>query len=497
MSSPAESYAAIDLGSNSFHMVVANSIEDRIQIVDKLKDMVRLAGGLDENDRLQDEVMNRALECLQRFGQRLENIPRKNIRAVGTNTLRQAKNGRAFMKKASKALGVPLEIISGREEARLIFSGVGYSNFNEQEQRLVVDIGGGSTEFAIGIGYDAHLTESLDMGCVSMSQRFFKEGSITAKKMRKAMVAARQELELIEKRYKQVGWQSCLGSSGTINSISDVIASLGGGDRIIKVGALTKLREQLIEAGHIDKLKLEGLSSSRVPVFAGGVAILCAVFESLKIESMQPSEGALREGILLDLFGRQHSRDMRNKTVAELVQRYSIEEQHAENVRATANACFVQLRENWKLDSETDLKLLGWASSLHEMGLAISHSQYHKHGAYLLTYSDLPGFSQEEQFQLAFLVRCHRRKLSGDIINELPDESREKLLSLAIILRISVVLNRNRLPEQITDFQIDSENGNIHITFSEGWLEKHPLTEADLATEAGYLKDINISLPFE
>ncbi len=496
MPTPTETYAAIDLGSNSFHMVVAHAQEDRIQIIDKIKDMVRLAGGLDEDDRLQEDVMNIALECLQRFGQRIKNIPSANVRAVGTNTLRQAKNSASFLKKANKALGMPIEIISGREEARLIFSGVGYSNYNEQEQRLVIDIGGGSTEFAIGIGYDAHLTESLQMGCVSMTRRFFSSGEITAKKMRKAILAARQELELIEIHYKKIGWQACLGSSGTINSISDVIAALGNGDRTIKPEPLYKLRDRLVGAGHTDKLKLEGLPINRVPVFPGGVAILCAAFESLGIDSMQPSEGALREGLLLDLFGRLHARDIRNSTVQEMQQRYGVDQQHAENVKATATACFIQLKDKWKLDAENDLRLLGWASSLHEIGLAISHSQYHKHGAYLLSNSDLAGFSREVQTQLAFLVRCHRRKLVDEAISQLPEELQGRMYNLAIILRLSVVLNRHRLVDKLTDFRISANDDRIKLTFPDAWLENHPLTEADLESEAEYLKAIKIKLVF-
>jgi len=497
MSSSFESYAAIDLGSNSFHMVVANCLDDRIQTVDKLKEMVRLAGGLDEDGHLDSRVAENALECLERFSQRLKNIPLRNIRAVGTNTLREAKNSKDFLKKANKALGVPIEIISGREEARLIFTGVAYSNYSEQGQRMVVDIGGGSTEFAIGVGYEAYLTESLDMGCVTMSQRYFKNGEITAKRMKKAIMAARQELGLIESGFKKAGWEQCLGSSGTINSISDVIAARDNSDRTIRVEALFQLKDAVIQAGFIDKLKFEGLSDNRKPVFAGGVAILCAIFESFDIKSMQPAEGALREGILLDLFGRLHARDIRNKTVTELMQRYGIDEQHAENVRATATACFKQLKDAWKLRPETDLNLIEWAASLHEIGLAISHSQYHKHGEYLLSQSDLAGFSREEQSLLAFLVRSHRRKLNADVIAGLPEESQKRMTRLAIILRLAVLLNRHRLNDKLTELRITHKDNCITLHLPSGWLERHPLTGVDLESEAEYLKAVKIKLKFD
>ncbi|HKK16172.1 MAG TPA: exopolyphosphatase, partial [Gammaproteobacteria bacterium] len=322
MTTPAESYAAIDLGSNSFHMIVTGVQGDSFQVIDKIKDTVRLAAGLDEKNYLSEEASQRAIDCLQKFGQRIKDIPRRNIRAVGTNTLRQAKNSSEFMKQARKALGHPIEIISGREEARLIFLGVAHGNHNEEEQRLIVDIGGGSTEVAIGRGYHAHLVESLYMGCVNMSDRFFKNGEVTAKKMRKAILYALQEMEFIETTYRRNGWEAVYGASGTIRAIYDITAG-DIADNYITPEGLNGLKEQLISAGNIDNFTSPALSANRAPVLAGGVAILCAVFESLYIERMYISDSALREGLILDLVGRQHDRDIREKTVEELIARYN------------------------------------------------------------------------------------------------------------------------------------------------------------------------------
>lgn len=496
MADTPETYAAVDLGSNSFHMIVANSIDGRIQVVDKLKDMVRLAGGLDDKQRLTDAAMDQALDCLHRFGQRMREIPGTNVRAVGTNTLRQARNSRTFAKKAEQALGHPVEIISGREEARLIYLGVAYGNYHETEQRLVVDIGGGSTELAIGHSYQAQLTESLYMGCVNMSNRYFDSGEITAKKMRKAILAARQELETIVNRYKRAGWETVYGSSGTILAIHEVIKTRGSTEMGITAAALASVREDLIAAGHIDKFRFEGLPASRLPVFAGGVAILCGVFESLAIDTMKISESALREGLLLDLIGRRQDRDIRNQTVQDLLNRYNLDVEHAKRVEVTVKSCFKQLRDSWALNKESDLKQLRWSALLHEIGLAVAHNQYHKHGGYLLHNSDLPGFSREEQSRLAFLVRCHRRKIAPEELALLPEDMHQKLLRLCIILRLAVVLNRGRSPVALPEFQLSAANGNITIKFPENWLAEHPLTGADLSTEAEYLAAIKTSLSF-
>ena len=415
-----ESFAAVDIGSNSFHMIVAKYTDGRLQVIDRIKDMVRLASGLDDRHRLDEESMERAIQCLQRFGQRIREIPRVNVRAVGTNTLRQARNGHAFLLRAREALGHPIEVISGREEARLIFLGVAHTVYNETDRRLVVDIGGGSTELIIGRGFEPELTDSLYMGCVNISQRHFRDGAITEKKIRGATLACRQEMEAVEALYRKSGWDAAIGSSGTISSIFDVIVKNGWSDAGITPASLELLCDALISAGNVDKIRLEGLSDRRRPVFVGGVCVLRAVFQALAIQRMSFSEGALREGLLYDLIGRVHDQDIRGHTISDAARRYQVDTEQAERVRATAVNLFQQARKSWGLDQRVDLRLLEWGAQLHEIGLSIAHTQYHRHGAYLLSNADLAGFSRPEQYNLAMLVRAHRRKFPLQELESLP-----------------------------------------------------------------------------
>ena len=495
MSAPSETYAAIDLGSNSFHMVIAAVTDGRIQIIDRLKDVVRLGAGLDNKNRLDDATSERAIECLQKFGQRIKDIPSRNVRAVGTNTLRQAKNSNAFLKKARQALGHPVEIISGREEGRLIFSGVSYSNFSDSEKRLVIDIGGGSTELAIGKGNQAQLIESLYMGCVNMTSKYFPEGEISTKKMRKAILFARQELESIELVYKRTGWDTVFGSSGTIQTIRD-LARNSGDDPAIRDEGLDKLKDAVIDAGHFKNLKFPNLDANRAPVLAGGLAILLAIFDALEIKSMQVSDGALREGLLLDMIGRQKNQDIREKTVEELISRYGIDREQAGRVEQISALCFEQLQQDMNLNPETDIKLLRWAARLHEIGLAIAHSQHHKHAGYLLNNSELAGFSREEQNYLALIVRSHRRKIAMEELESLADDTRQKIRHLIMLLRLAVVLNRSRAGHSYKELKISYKENRIKMKFPDNWLSTHPLTEADLALEVDYLKTLKVSLEF-
>jgi exopolyphosphatase/guanosine-5'-triphosphate,3'-diphosphate pyrophosphatase len=491
-----ESYAAVDLGSNSFHMIVANYADGRLQVIDRLKDMVRLASGLDTRRNLSAESMERAIQCLERFGQRIGEIPRVNVRAVGTNALRQARNGRSFLADARKALGHPIEIIAGREEARLIFLGVAHTIHHPTERRLIVDIGGGSTELIIGTGFHAAHLESLYMGCVSTSERFFPDGEISAKRMRRALLFARQELEGVEATYRKVGWDAAIGASGTIIAISDSIAEWGLGKGAVTPEGLEKLRDRLVAAGNVSTLALNSVSERRRPVFPGGVAILSAVFEALKIERMTISDGALREGLLYDLIGRAHDRDVRNKTMSDLVERYGADAEQGRRVRTTAMDLFRQARKSWNLDSRTDGTLLKWAAEVHEIGLSIAHAQYHRHAAYVLANSDLPGFSREEQFNLAMLVRLHRRRVALEELLQLSDPDRQRIFRLCILLRLAVLLNRSRTLAALPEITATAEEALLELTFPQGWLDAHPLTQTDLESEREFLAAAKFELRF-
>lgn len=492
-----ESYAAIDLGSNSFHMIVANLIDGQLQVIDRMKEMVRLAAGLNDRQELSKESMQQALECLQRFGQRIRQVPHLNVRAVGTNTLRQARNGAEFLTKAHAALGHPIEIIAGREEARLIYSGVAHSLYDETHKRLVIDIGGGSTELIIGRGFDTFYTESLYMGCVNVGQRFFADGKIKAKRMRKAILFAMQELESLESAYKKMGWDYALGSSGTIISIGEVLRAQGWCSTGITAAGLAHLMESLIAIGDSAAIDFTGLSDRRKPVFASGVAILAGIFEALKLDKMDISEGALREGLLYDLIGRVHDEDIRDKTVLAVAQRYGVDMEQAQRIKETAENFFIQVSDDWKLDRKADLKLLSWGALIHEIGLSVAHNQYHRHGAYLTANSDLAGFSHQEQMKLAMLVRSHRRKFPQEEFEPIPPVMRVALVRLCILLRLAVVLHRSRSNVSLPDIHINVNDNNVILHFPPGWLDQHPLTLVDLSTEQIFLQIADFKLVFD
>ena len=496
MSSPmSETFAAVDLGSNSFHMVVAKFEDGQVRIIDRLKDMVRIASGLDSNNNLTEEATQRALQSLRQFGQRIREIPRTNVKAVGTNTLRLAHNGKDFIQRARMALGHNIDIISGQEEARLVFIGVAHSFYNHNSASLVIDIGGGSTEIIIGKGFHPKVGESLYMGCVNVSQRFFGDGSITGRRMREAILFARTELETIETRYRRMGWDTVLGSSGTIRAIADIAVAQGWSERGVTRDAVEILRKRLIAAGHYDKLYLEGLSERRKPVFAGGLAILSATVEALDLEQIQVSDGALREGIIYELIGRYQNQDIRKATVADIAVRYGVDQEQADKVASTAETLFDQVRKRWDFD-DTDRDTLLWSAQLHEIGLAIAHAQYHRHGAYLLSNSDMPGFSRQEQQNLSLLVRAHRRKFPTLEFDQAALDNREKILHLAILLRLSCVMNRSRFYTAPPDIKATADSNSLSLKFPQGWLDNHALTRADLEAEAGYLEVVDFMLKF-
>jgi len=489
--------AAIDLGSNSFHMIVARPKNGGLHVLDRLREMVRLAAGLDEERRLDPQVMERALECLARFGQRLSHLPPGNVRAVGTNTLRSARNANHFLAAAEEALGHPIEIISGVEEARLIFLGVAHSMADDGKQRLVVDIGGGSTELITGVHFEPSRMESLYMGCVSMSRRHFADGRITRKAVRAAELAARLELEPHESHFRGAGWEEVVGASGTIRTIDRVARENGWGEDGITPDALRKMVEAMLKAGHVDRLKLPGLSAKRRPVFPGGLMVLLATFEALGIERMQVADGALREGLLYDHMGRIRHEDVRARTVESLGATYHVDGAQAERVTNTAAAALRQVSQGWSLQDSDYRPMLGWAAALHEVGLAIAHNQYQKHGAYILANADMPGFSQQEQRILAALVRSHRRKFPDALFTELPRSWHDPARRLAILLRLAAVLHRSRNPAPLPPFQLTAPDAKtLVLQLPPGWLDDHPLTCADLEQEAAYLTGVGFRLGF-
>lgn len=492
-----EIIAAVDLGSNSFHMIVARHTHGQLTIIDRLRETVRLASGLDEHGRLSREVMERALACLERFGQRLRDMNAESVRVVGTNTFRQAKRKGAFLDRAREALGHPIEIIAGIEEARLIYLGVTHSSPSEAGNRLVVDIGGGSTELIIGEGRHTRQLESLRMGCVTMSKQFFDDGEINEKRMKRARLAARIELEPIIERYKATGWEQALGSSGTIRALAEVARACGSTDGSITLATLENAIEQALRAGHVSRLRLPGLDEDRMPVFAGGLAILTEVIHSLDIRSMRAADGALREGLLYDLLGRHTDEDARARTVRAMAARYHVDVLQAERVEATALRLLRDLEQVWAISEPLAEQVLSWAARLHEIGLDISHAHYHKHGAYLLENSDMPGFPREEQMLLAVLVGAHRRKLSLQALEELVPPWHLKAELLIVLLRLAVLLNRGRSKVPLPDIKLAARMRTLELKFPTRWLDDHPLTRADLEQETDLLKAVGFKLKFE
>jgi len=508
--------AAADLGSNSFHMVVARWAGGRLHIVDKLRERVALAEGLDDRRRLTPDAEQRALACLQRFGERLQHMDASSVRAVGTNTLRRMKRSRQFLESGSKALGHEIDIISGREEARLVYLGVAHDVAHTAAvlplrdsaegvsgssiagdpagRRLVVDIGGGSTECVVGDGFEILESDSLFMGCVSSSQRFFAEGKLSRKAMDRARMAARRELEPIRARTTESGWVQAIGSSGTILAIERILLECGWSERHVTAKGLRKLRKHIQAAGRVEHLDLEGLSDERRPVIAGGVAVLCGVFDSLRIDVMETSQCALREGVLHELLGRTEHRDLRDETVRRFQVRTEVDCEQAARVEHVALALLDRVADDWGLDDALDARLLAWAARLHESGLALSRSGYHRHGAYLVEHSDMPGFSREDQATLASLVRTHRRKISLALFDQLSRPRQKRALRLAVLLRIARRLCRSRGTESPLPESVHASGSSIRMKFTDGWLEENPLTHMDLDEEARLLSAAGIDL---
>jgi exopolyphosphatase/guanosine-5'-triphosphate,3'-diphosphate pyrophosphatase len=489
-------YAAVDLGSNSFHLIVAQLTHGQLTVLDRLRETVRLGAGLDEQKFLVHDAQERALDCLHRFGQRIGSLAPDVVRVVGTNTLRVAKNSADFVVAARAALGHPVEIIGGREEARLIYLGVANALEGGDERRLVVDIGGGSTEIITGKGFNSIHRESLHVGCVSLAGSYLPSGKLKKKKIKAAELTAELAIRPVASMFRRTGWDRAIGCSGTVKVIRTVVLEQGWCDSGISLESLRNLRQVLSEFDDVDQLKELGVAPERRPIFVSGMAVLWAVFDQLGIEHMDVSDEALREGVLYDLIGRTKYTDVREKTVNSLLRRWAVDEQHARQVYGTAEKYHALTARDWGLD-EPDLKsMLRWGALLHEIGLLISHGQYHKHGAYVVGNADMSGFSRQDQAVLAALVRGHRRTFPAEVFHDLNNASEEAVLRLCVLLRLAILMHRDRSVSPIPEVDFNPKDHNLHLRFPAGWLEKHPLTLIDLEQEACYLKAASINLTF-
>lgn len=489
-----ELIAAVDLGSNSFRLQVGRVLDNQIYPLDAIKEPVRLASGLTPEKVLDEASQMRALRALSRFGERLRGFEPEAVRAVATNALRVAKNALGFLPEAERVLGFPIEIIAGREEARLIYLGAVHSLPAAQHKRLVVDIGGGSTEFIIGKRLEPQLMESLFMGCVSYTQRFFPDGRIDRKRLRDAHVAAAKEIQGIAHDYRRHGWREAVGSSGTARAIADLLElnklNPGGVAGVTHEG-LQRLQTMLVKAGTVAGLGLAGLRADRMPVLPGGIAIMSAVFEELGIERMTYSDGALRLGVLYDLLGRFHHHDMRDATVDQFMRRYQVDLRQAERVERTARLILEQLSGRpGTPEQESDFQFLGWAAKLHEIGISVAHNGYHKHGAYILTFADMPGFSKKDQARLALLVFGHRGKLEK--ITALPGGDPNWKLVCAI--RLAALFHRSRDGVPLPTIRVRALGDGFQLELQTDWLAEHPLTAAALKDEVAAWQRVNQAL---
>lgn len=494
---PPEIVAAVDLGSNSFHMIVCSLKDGKLQTIDRLKETVRLAAGLDQDDMLDANTQARALACLEKFSQRIRHFPLDSVRIVGTNTLRTAKNSAVFLAKAEQTLNHPIHIISGIEEARLIYLGVAYSLGNHSVLRLVMDIGGGSTEYIIGTGNTPKDKESLNMGCISISNRFFKDGRLSKSAFAQAVLFAQQQLEPFQKKFHRKNWELAIGASGSLRSIAKVLQAQNWSNNGITKAGLELLVARIQQCNHINELNLPELDAERLLVFAGGVAIVYATFKSLGIEQMTVADGALREGLIQDLLGRLYNDDMRASTVELLAKRYHTDKDHAARIKQTINTMLVQINKkaSWSSD-ENSVQFLQWAADLHEVGIDIAHNQYHKHSAYLIENGDLAGFSRQDQILLSTIVRSHRRKFLPSLFADLPAPWNKHAVYLTLILRLAILLHRNRDEKNLPDFKITMTKVKINLKFPAASLSQSPLTHADLQQEAEYLKAAGYKLEF-
>lgn len=497
--SSSDLFAAIDLGSNSFHMIIAREAHGQMQVIDKHKEMVRLRAGLDKNGKLSNKAFKEGIECLERFGQRIKDIPTSNVRAVGTNTLRNATNSREFLKQAKHALGHSIQIIAGQEEARLIYLGVAHGLPPSHEQRLVMDIGGGSTEYIIGKEFEnSHLT-STEMGCVSISQNNFPKGKITEDNFNNAVAKCRQVLRPHRSTLRKKGWDIAIGASGTIKSIGAILEINSWTESGITLQGMIELSKELIKSGSAENCKLAGLKDERRPVLVGGLAILVATFMELNIERMQVSSNALREGLIFDTLGRLKAEDVREISVSAMQKWMKVDIEQANLVAKTAKSLYRQSHNTWNLHSDDyDLKrLLKWACRLHEIGVSVSFKRSRHHSAYLVSQADMAGFNQQEKQILSALVVNQRGKYSEEYFEEIDDSVKPLMTYLTVLLRLSVRIHRGRDLEQVEPILRIINDKELHLEFDENWLAEHPLTRLDLESEAKHLSKFGFTLFLE
>ncbi len=488
-------FAAIDLGSNSFHMIVARIVNGSIQVLSRIKRRVRLADGLDENRILNQEAIERGVNCLALFANRLQGFAPENVKVVGTYTLRRALNNNQFLEQAKQVFPYPIQIISGQDEAKLIYAGVSHTQ-PEKGRKLIVDIGGGSTEMTIGDDFMPIRAESRHMGCVSFAKRFFPNGKLTKDRFAAAHQLAMEKIEDLEKDYCDLGWQHVLGSSGTIKTVSKVLMANGYRDGLITEKRLQFVVAECLRFDMLNKIQLKGLIEERADVLVPGLAILLALFQTFKIDSMRYSDGALREGVMYGLEKSFQVCDIRQRTAESLAAQFNIDQLQAHQVEQTALQLFEQVK-TWKNRRQVSelREILRWASLLHEVGLVINHNASHKHSAYIIDNSNLAGFDSEQQHLLATLMRFHLKNFKRTDIRSTHRYQYRDIVTLLRLFRLAVLLNRSRQATvKAKSVELLIEATQWQLRFPTHFLAKNPLVKADLEEEQRYLSEVDLIL---
>ncbi|OAN16918.1 guanosine-5'-triphosphate,3'-diphosphate pyrophosphatase [Photobacterium jeanii] len=485
-------YAAIDLGSNSFHMWIVREVAGSVKTLAKIKRKVRLAAGLNHDNVLSEEAMQRGWECLSLFAERLQDIPAERIRIVGTAALRTAVNADTFLAKAKTILGHPVDIIPGEEEARIIYQGVAHTS-GGSDKRLVVDIGGASTEVIIGAGFDANALTSLKIGCVTWLERYFKDRELTAANFDAAITAAKTAIEPILEQYQQLGWDTCVGASGTVQALQEIMLEQGM-DEVITLQKLKRLQRQAMQYERLEDLDIEGLTLERALVFPSGLSILIALFESLQIETMTLAGGALREGMVYEMMSQMRHHDVRERTLNSVKQRFQLDAIHSGNVAATAAALLQSCQQAWQLEPQAAC-LLHASSTLHEIGASIEFKKSGEHAAYLIRHLDLPGFTRAQQLLIAELLRRHREQITS-----LPEQhalSAASATRILRLLRLAIILCHRREHQHQPPTTLTVNDNNLTLSLPSTWLAQNPLTQAELMQEATRQTDMGWPLAIE
>lgn len=488
-----ELIAAVDMGSNSFRLVVARvdktQPKERVYVIDSIREPVRLGAGLNQKRLLDDASQTRAFACLSRFKDRIANFEPHQVRAVATNAVRVAANAEPFIKKAEKALGFPIDVVSGSEEARLIYCGVAHQLPANEENRLVVDIGGGSTEFIIGNNYTPIAIESIPLGCINLGQMFFPNGEMTAQAIEEAILYARQQVVILQRQFTKIGWNISVASSGSSRTLAEICVNNNWSKEGISKAGLEHLKNRLTKIKTMDELNVAGTKQDRKANIPGGLALMIAAFEELNLQTMYTSEAALRQGLLYDLLGRTSTRDLRQNTVNHFIKRYDVDLEHAKRVQTLALHWYDQLSQTLP-ELTYQRNLLAWAALLHEIGLTVSHQGHHKHAAYLIKQSNMPGFSSREQTLMADWVLAHNGKLGK--VTHLAET--KTLWVPAMCLRLATLFLRRRQAEHLPQINLTYAPNQLTIHLKKNWLNSHPLTEYNLNKETELWQRLGLTL---